>query len=805
LVIREQDKSTPRWFAIRQLGLDRPWQVVAVVVLVSVIALAVAFGPLVRSVASSKAAARGLELEIGSIRPGWFALHLSDSVVRLAGVPDVSVKLEQIDVEVTPLFGLRKVRLEGGEFRLNGSVETLRERLTEWRAARPSRTADSSEGSSSRLELDGRRLSLTWTGADATGSVESVEGIRFERNAQRQRASFEKMRLEYSGTSLTVSLAEAAFASTPEGLALSSVKVAEVLGRLALNPSAEVTDTAAAATAVALPPAAGDPGGTDDPALIEDDPATAPPRSQTLVRLLAPLASQPWAARRAQLTELRRGAGRALIDGAQIGVERVQLEVVRGDSVLNVGPAPFLLARRGSLIDASLTPPAAKDGKQLTVTAELPLSEDPIQLRVEGGPISLMNLGVREGDFGLLGTDDSRLTLSTQVALSAEGALSISASGRLQRLAFEQAALAPEPLRDMNLLWGGEIQLDMSQRKLVVSDGVLGLGRARVQVGASLEAVGDDLKVDLTVQIPRTPCQDMLEAAPAALLPQLEGLRLGGTIALDSHVQFDTAAPKETAVEWELVNKCKVKEVPEAVDPRLFREPFEHLILDADGQPAAHFTGPTTEEWVPLSDITPNMETALIVCEDSRFFTHNGFDNKAIRSSISDNLKKGRFFRGASTLSMQLARNLYLSREKTMSRKLQEAAFTLLLEERLSKEDILELYLNVVEFGPGVYGIRNAASHYFNSHPGELSLGQAMYFGSILPNPKANHFAEDGTLRPRWAQHLRYLMKVAHKIKRISDDELEAGLAEQIVFGKAHPSTGGDFLFGTPIDGVSGG
>jgi membrane peptidoglycan carboxypeptidase len=127
------------------------------------------------------------------------------------------------------------------------------------------------------------------------------------------------------------------------------------------------------------------------------------------------------------------------------------------------------------------------------------------------------------------------------------------------------------------------------------------------------------------------------------------------------------------------------------------------------------------------------------------------------------------------------------------------------LEERLSKEDILELYLNVVEFGPGVYGIRNAATHYFNSHPGELSLAQALYLGSVLPNPKANHFQEDGALRPRWAQHLQHLMRIARKIKRISDDELEAGLAERLMFGQAHPSSDSDFLFGAPLYELSDG
>src|SRR5690606_31270328 len=150
---------------------------------------------------------------------------------------------------------------------------------------------------------------------------------------------------------------------------------------------------------------------------------------------------------------------------------------------------------------------------------------------------------------------------------------------------------------------------------------------------------------------------------------------------------LDTSDPAKTEVEWNFDSRCKVLKTPSEIDPKQFREPFQHFVVDADGRAAEFTTGPTTEHWVPLNEITPYMETGVIVCEDSRFFKHNGFDNKAIRDSILSNLKKGRFFRGGSTLTMQLAKNLYLGREKTLSRKFQEAAFTLLLEERLSKED----------------------------------------------------------------------------------------------------------------------
>src|SRR6185369_12377724 len=114
--------------------------------------------------------------------------------------------------------------------------------------------------------------------------------------------------------------------------------------------------------------------------------------------------------------------------------------------------------------------------------------------------------------------------------------------------------------------------------------------------------------------------------------------------------------------------------------------------------------GPGTEGWVSMGSLPKFMEVGVLTCEDGRFMRHHGFDKEAIINSIRENLAAGGFKRGASTISMQLAKNLYLSREKTLSRKLQEAVLTLYLEQELSKDQIIELYLNVIEFGPGIYG-----------------------------------------------------------------------------------------------------
>jgi hypothetical protein len=790
--------------------VDRHRQIALGVALAAVLFVSLTFAPLVRTVAASKAAARGLALDIDRVWPGWMSIHLADVTVGLEGTGAARAHFDHIEVSMTPWLSLRGVAVDAGEVTLAGSADSLRDELAAWRSRRRSSGEAKGSGSGSGLSLEGHGIIVRWRDGETDTTPQTVTGISFERKGERARAAFESAELASHGAALTLTDGKAEFASGPDGFALESARLAQLLGRVNIAVSADTPDTSGAREPSVA--AASDPGDDEEaaePAADVKDASAASGAgkgaSQTIADRLAPLAAESWPKRSAQLESLRQLLRTRITESARFDIAKVQLEVTHGASVLNVGPAPLTFERSAGVASASFLPPAEKGGKQLTLQARLPLDAGPVELNLGGGPISLSTLGVHEGDFGLLGVSHSELTLSTHVELSPEGALDIAASGRLERLSLEQPALAPEPLRDVNLNWGGQIRLDLGKRRFAIEDGSLGIENVRVTVAGSIEASESDVRVGLNVEIPKTPCQDLLSAAPAALLPQLQELRLGGTFALHSRVALDTSDPAKTEVEWELDNRCKVLATPEDLDPKRFREPFQHYVVETDGRATEFTTGPTTEQWVALNEITPYMETGLVVCEDSRFFKHNGFDNKAIRDSILVNLKKGRFVRGASTLSMQLAKNLYLGREKTMSRKLQQAAFTLLLEERLSKEDILELYLNVVEFGPGIYGIRSAAMHYFNSHPGELSLAQAMFLASIMSNPKANHFQADGALKPAWAKHLQYLMRVARKINRIGDDELEAGMNEHLVFGQAHPETSSDFLFGAPIYDVNDG
>ena len=141
-------------------------------------------------------------------------------------------------------------------------------------------------------------------------------------------------------------------------------------------------------------------------------------------------------------------------------------------------------------------------------------------------------------------------------------------------------------------------------------------------------------------------------------------------------------------------------------------------------------------QWVPYERISAQLKRAVVAAEDAKFVGHEGFDWEAISKAIGRNEQKGKVVAGASTISQQLAKNLFLSGERTWVRKGQEAAITWMLESALSKRRILELYLNFAEWGEGVFGAEAAGRHHFGVNAATLSASQAAYLAAILPSPR---------------------------------------------------------------------
>ena len=142
------------------------------------------------------------------------------------------------------------------------------------------------------------------------------------------------------------------------------------------------------------------------------------------------------------------------------------------------------------------------------------------------------------------------------------------------------------------------------------------------------------------------------------------------------------------------------------------------------------------QAWVPYDRISPSLKRAVVAAEDARFAEHEGFDWDAIEKALEKNRKKGKVVSGASTISQQLAKNLFLSADRTPWRKGQEALITVMIEQLMDKRRILEIYLNVIEWGDGVFGAEAAARHYYGSSAQALGPEAAARLAAIVPNPR---------------------------------------------------------------------
>jgi monofunctional glycosyltransferase len=145
---------------------------------------------------------------------------------------------------------------------------------------------------------------------------------------------------------------------------------------------------------------------------------------------------------------------------------------------------------------------------------------------------------------------------------------------------------------------------------------------------------------------------------------------------------------------------------------------------------------PGERGYVRLKDVSLYARNAIVVSEDGAFYDHSGFDWLELRSSMEKNMEKGEYARGGSTITQQLAKNVYLSPEKSMLRKAREALITIQLEKMLTKDEILEKYLNVVEFGENLYGIGKASQFYFKKSPSQLGPAEGAFLAFLLPSPK---------------------------------------------------------------------
>jgi hypothetical protein len=276
-----------------------------------------------------------------------------------------------------------------------------------------------------------------------------------------------------------------------------------------------------------------------------------------------------------------------------------------------------------------------------------------------------------------------------------------------------------------------------------------------------------DKVYELKLKIPKMKAQDFITSLPAGLFHHFEGMEAQGNFSYALNFEYNNHKPKDIIFTSKLQPEgIKITKYGEA-DLNKINGEFVYRAIDNGVMQRPIIVGSGNGNYTPLPLMSPYLKKCVLTSEDPSFMTHRGFINEAFKESIIKNIRTKKFTRGASTISMQLVKNVFLTREKTLSRKLEEILLVYILENnRISSKDrMLEVYFNVIEWGPNVYGIAEASQFYFQKKPWDLNVNQCLFLATIIPNPKGfmAKFDANNKLKPGAKQTEKFLTNLMFK------------------------------------------
>lgn len=302
-------------------------------------------------------------------------------------------------------------------------------------------------------------------------------------------------------------------------------------------------------------------------------------------------------------------------------------------------------------------------------------------------------------------------------------------------------------------------------------------------------SIEEDTTYQLKARIPKMKAQDFIVSLPAGLFTNFEGMEAEGSFSYDLDFMYNQNKPNDIVFDSSLKKDgFKITKYGQANLAKLNNE-FVYNAIENGRKQRGILVGSENPNYTPYTLISPYLKNAVLTSEDPSFFHHRGFITEAFKQSIVKNIKTKKFARGASTISMQLVKNVFLTREKTLSRKLEEILLVYILENNriATKERMLEVYLNVIEWGPNVYGIGEASNYYFEKHPMALTVDEAIYLASIVPRPKAFmwRFNNEGNLKDYAVKHNDYIKKLMLRRGLIMPEDTIAQTGQVHVIGPA--------------------
>jgi hypothetical protein len=292
------------------------------------------------------------------------------------------------------------------------------------------------------------------------------------------------------------------------------------------------------------------------------------------------------------------------------------------------------------------------------------------------------------------------------------------------------------------------------------STSTMQLNKIKVKPYVSYNTESDTVYT-LKVGIPKMQAQDFIVSLPDGLFTHFQGMEATGNFDYKLDFKFNKNKPNTLVFDSKLNKEnLRIIKYGEANLTKLNGEfVYRAIIQNVLQRPV--LVGSANPNYTPLDQISPYLQKCVLTTEDPSFFSHRGFINEAFKQSILKNIRTKKFSRGASTISMQLIKNVFLTREKTLSRKLEEILLVYILENNriVSKERMLEVYFNIIEWGPNVYGIGEASQFYFQKSPSGLSVDECLYLATIIPKPRKfmYQFNDQGNLKDYALQNQKFL------------------------------------------------
>ncbi|WP_269233882.1 transglycosylase domain-containing protein [Flavobacterium flavigenum] len=292
------------------------------------------------------------------------------------------------------------------------------------------------------------------------------------------------------------------------------------------------------------------------------------------------------------------------------------------------------------------------------------------------------------------------------------------------------------------------------------STSTMQLNKIKVKPYVSYNTESDTVYT-LKVDIPKMKAQDFIVSLPDGLFTHFQGMEATGNFDYKLDFKFNKNKPNTLVFDSKLNKEnLRITKYGEANLNKLNGEfVYRAIIQNVLQRPV--LVGAANPNYTPLDQISPYLQKCVLTTEDPSFFSHRGFINEAFKQSILKNIRTKKFSRGASTISMQLIKNVFLTREKTLSRKLEEILLVYILENNriVSKERMLEVYFNIIEWGPNVYGIGEASQFYFQKSPSDLSVDECLYLATIIPKPRKfmYQFNDQGNLKDYALQNQKFL------------------------------------------------